>query len=185
VASHQVVLQRLVKEQRQPGLMIQQHLGLDLHLLLLLLLLLLLGPALALHQQPLAPQQLAPLLLLLQLARLPLACGALLLVACAAPASARRLVPSHACTAAVHLLPSCDPAVQHLAGTRSTAPEGAHVALQPCEGGHVGGLACQVAHPLLLLLAPLPLQVHTRQALVPHSRLQGWAPCKGAAQLQG
>jgi hypothetical protein len=182
VANHQVVLQRLAKEQQQPELMIQRYLGLDPHLLLL-------GPALALHQRPLAPQQLAPLLLLLllQQARLPLACGALLLAACAAPALARPLGPSHACTAAVHLLlqPSCDQAVQHPVGTQSTALVGAHVALQPCGGGHVGGLACQVVPPLLLLLAPLPLLVHTHQAPVPHSLLQGWVPCKGAAQLLG
>jgi hypothetical protein len=172
----------LAQEQQQPLLMIQRHLGFDL-----LLLLLLLGAALALPQRPLALQQLAPLLLL-QRARLPLACGALLLAACAAPALAHRLGPSHACTAAVHLLllPSCDQAVQHLEGTQSTAPVGAHVALRPCESAHVAGLACQVVAPLLLLLlllAPLPLQVHTRQALLHHNRLQ--APCRGAAQLQG
>jgi hypothetical protein len=177
------VLQWLVQEQQQELVLpVQLHFGLAL--------LLLLAPALGLHQQPLAPQELAPLLplLLLQQARLPLACDALQLAACAAPALARPLGPSRACTAAVRLLlpPSCDQAARHLAGTQSTAPVGAHVALQPCGGAHVGALACQVAPPLLLLLlvvAPLPLQVHNRQARVPHTLLQ--EPCKGAAQLQG
>jgi hypothetical protein len=156
-------------------------------------LLLLLAPALVLPQLLLAPPQLAPLLLLMlpELARQQQACDAWLLAACAVRAWARHLAPSHACTAAVHLLlPSCDQAVRRQVGTRSMAPEGAHVAVQPYGGGHVGALACQVGHPLLLLLllveVPsllLLLLGHMAPRVQVHHKVPLQEPCRGGALL--